>query len=96
MERLVGGVWSRCIPQVHFFFFFSLDDSCFPVFRWKQQVLPKHIIDRMDRQALGLGVGRSTGETSGEGAPLMGKSLDGGAVRAGEAVSKLCVSKKTS
>lgn len=57
-------------------------------------MLPKHIIDPTARQAVRLGVGRSSGETSGERAPLMGKSLDVGAGRAGEAVSKLWVSKK--
>lgn len=52
-----------------FFFFFFLDDSCFPVFRQKQQLLPKHIMDPMDQQAVRPGVGRSTRETRGKGLP---------------------------
>jgi len=91
------GVWSCCIPLFHFFLIIIfLDDSHFPIFRQKQQVLPKHAIEPMDRQAVSLGVGRSTRETSGQRAPLIGKLLDVGAVRAGEALSKLWRSKKAS
>lgn len=66
-----------------------LDDSCSPVLRQNQQVLPKHVTDPTEGQVLRFGAGRSTRESSGKRADLARNSLDGGAGRAGEAVSKL-------
>lgn len=66
-EREVGR--SGHVAFHHSTLFFPLDDSCFPVFRQKQQVLPKPRTDLTEQQAVRLGVGRSTRETSGERAP---------------------------
>lgn len=54
---------------IHLFFFFFLDDSYFPVFRQKQQVFPKHIMDPWSSRQGGLGLAEAQGKAEGKGLP---------------------------